>query len=129
MHVVNSAGACQFIMMAANTAHIPDWLNHLNGWDMTKEELMVIGERIANMRMAFEVREGGNPRRRHVPARITGQAPDTLQAGPHAGFALDTETLETEFLTECDWDTETCKPSTAKLESLGLADVARMIHA
>ena len=43
MHMVNAVGACQFIMMAANSAHIPEWLNHLNGWDMTKEELLQAG--------------------------------------------------------------------------------------
>ena len=127
MHVVNSVGACQFIMMAANTAHIPEWLNHLNGWDMTKEELLEAGERIGNMRMAFEVREGGNPRQRHVPGRITGADGEVLTAGPHANFSLDTETLETEFLTEAGWDTETCKPSRAELESLDLAHVVHMI--
>jgi aldehyde:ferredoxin oxidoreductase len=129
MHVVNAAGACQFIMMAANTAHIPEWLNHLNGWDMTKEELLQVGERIGNMRMAFEVREGGNPRKRHVPERVYGGPGAVLTAGPHDKFSLDTETLEREFLQEAGWDPETCKPSRAKLESLGLQDVAEMIHA
>jgi aldehyde:ferredoxin oxidoreductase len=88
-----------------------------------------VGERIANMRMAFEVREGGNPRQRHVPGRITGAGAEMLTAGPHADFRLDTETLETEYLTEAGWDTESCKPSAAKLQSLGLADVVPMIHA
>src|SRR5436853_515630 len=64
MHVVNSAGHCQFVMMAANTANIPEWINMTTGWDMTREELLQVGERIANMRMAFEVREGGNPSKR-----------------------------------------------------------------
>jgi aldehyde:ferredoxin oxidoreductase len=126
MHVVNSAGACQFIMMAANTAHIHEWLNHLNGWDMTKEELLQVGERIGNMRMAFEVREGGNPRKRAVPERMSGPV---LSSGPHANFGLDTETLEREFLEAADWDVDTCKPSKAKLESLGLGDVAQMLYA
>jgi aldehyde:ferredoxin oxidoreductase len=129
MHIVNATGACQFIMMAANTAHFPDWLNHLNGWDMTREELVQVGERIANMRMAFEVREGGNPRKRHVPERVWGGPGAVLTEGPHANFTLDVETLETEFLKEADWDLETCKPSRAKLESLGLHDVADMIYA
>ena len=96
---------------------------------MTKEELLQVGERIANMRMAFEVREGGNPRQRHVPARVTGQGDAVLKAGPHQDFTLDTETLEREFLQAADWDPETTKPSRAKLESLGLADVARQLYA
>ena len=128
MHVVNSVGACQFIMMAANTAHIPEWLNHLNGWDTTKEELLEAGERIANLRMAFEVREGGNPRQRNVPDRITGKGAAMLTEGPHANVTLDTETLELEYLKECDWDAETCTPSAAKLTQLGLADLVPVLH-
>ncbi len=125
MHVVNAAGHCQFVMMAANTANIPQWINMTTGWDVTKEELLEVGERIANMRMAFEVREGGNPRKREVPERMSGAV---YSEGPHKDFGLDTETLEKEFLAACDWDTETCKPSAAKLESLGLADVVPMVH-
>lgn len=76
-----------------------------------------------------EVREGGNPRQRHVPNRITGQGDGMLTEGPHENFALDTETLEVEYLKEADWDVDTCTPSRAKLESLGLGDIAEMIHA
>ncbi|HEY7294933.1 MAG TPA: aldehyde ferredoxin oxidoreductase family protein, partial [Dehalococcoidia bacterium] len=39
MHVVNAAGHCQFVMMAANTANIPQWINMTTGFDMTREEL------------------------------------------------------------------------------------------
>lgn len=129
MHIVNSVGACQFIMMAANTANIPTWLNHLNGWDTTKEELLQAGERIANLRMAFEVREGGNPRKREVSTRITGGGADTLSEGPHKDIALDTETLEVEFLTAAGWDPETCVPTKAKLTELGLEDLVPVLHA
>ncbi len=125
MHVVNAAGHCQFVMMAANTANIPQWINMTTGFDMTREELLEVGERIANMRMAFEVREGGNPRQRQVPERMSGAV---YKEGPHKDFGLDTETLEKEFLEACDWDTETCKPSAAKLESLGLADLVPVVH-
>jgi aldehyde:ferredoxin oxidoreductase len=125
MHVVNAAGHCQFVMMAANTANIPQWINMTTGFDMTREELLEVGERIANMRMAFEVREGGNPRKRQVPERMSGAV---YKEGPHKDFGLDTETLEREFLQACDWDVETCKPSAAKLESLGLADLVPVVH-
>ena len=128
MHVVNAVGACQFIMMAANTAHIPDWLNHLNGWDMTKEELLKAGERIGNLRMAFEVREGGNPRKRAVPDRVVGHGEWTQKEGPLAGIDVDTETLEVEFLKEAGWDPETCVPSKEKLQELGLDDLVPVLH-
>ena len=128
MHVVNSGGMCQFVMMMANTANMPTWFNAVTGWDMSLDEMMAIGERISNMRMAYEVREGGNPRRRAVPTRVTGETTEATYTGPLQGIKLDTETLETEFLKACDWDTETCKPSKAKLESLGLPEVAAALH-
>ncbi|MBI2765704.1 MAG: aldehyde ferredoxin oxidoreductase family protein [Chloroflexi bacterium] len=129
MHVVNSGGMCQFIMMAANTANMPDWFNAVTGWDMSMDEMLTVGERINNLRMAYEVREGGNPRQRHVPTRVTGETTEGTSAGPLAGVKLDTELLETDFLKACDWDLQTCKPSAAKLESLGLREVATALHA
>jgi aldehyde:ferredoxin oxidoreductase len=129
MHVVNSGGMCQFVMMAANTANIPDWFNAVTGWDMDLDEIMNVGERISNLRMAYEVREGGNPRKRHVPSRVTGETNEATHAGPLENIKLDTERLETDFLKACDWDTESCKPSKAKLESLGLKEVAAALHA
>ncbi len=129
MHVVNSGGMCQFIMMMANTAKMPEWFNAVTGWDMDLDEMMVVGERIANLRMAYEVREGGNPRNRAVPTRVTGVTTEGTSAGPLEGVKLDTETLELDFLNACDWDTTSSKPSRAKLESLGLPEVAMALHA
>ena len=127
MHVVNSAGLCMFIMMCAPNDRIPEWINAVTGWDTTTEELMKTGERIANLRMAFNVREGDIVTRRRIPDRLTGRPP--LEAGPHAGVTLDTDTMEKEFLQACDWDLETAKPSRAKLEELGLKDVAQVLYA
>ncbi|MGI8553476.1 MAG: aldehyde ferredoxin oxidoreductase family protein [Dehalococcoidia bacterium] len=126
MHLVNSGGFCQFVMMAANTAKIPDWINQTTGWDVTKEELLQAGERIGNMRMAFEVREGGNPTKRQVPQRIINGS--GLPGGPNQQITLETETLEREFLKEADWDPETAKPSAAKLQELGLEDLVPVLH-
>ncbi len=129
MHVVNSGGMCQFIMMAANTANMPSWFNAVTGWDMDVDEMLEVGERVGNLRMAYEVREGGNPRQRPVHDRMTGKSTEATHTGPLQGIVLDTETLEVDFLNACDWDTESCKPSAAKLESLGLKDVATALHA
>ena len=128
MHVVNSGGMCQFIMMMANTSKMPEWFNAVTGWDMDIDEMMVVGERIANLRMAYEVREGGNPRNRAVPTRVSGVTSEATSSGPLEGVKLDTERLELDFLNACDWDTTTTKPSKAKLESLGLKEVAMALH-
>ncbi|HYM16310.1 MAG TPA: aldehyde ferredoxin oxidoreductase family protein [Dehalococcoidia bacterium] len=127
MHIVNSAGMCQFIMMCAPNDRMPEWINTETGWDTTHDELRKVGERIANMRMAFNVREGDLVTKRRVPARLWGARP--MEAGPHKDVQLDIKTLEQDFLAACDWDAETAAPSKRKLESLGLGDVASAIGA
>ena len=122
MHVVNSVGMCQFIMMAAPNNRIPEWINLTTGWDTTPKEILQAGERIANLRMAFNYREGDIVTKRRIPDRLIGKTP--LTAGPHEGVTLDVETLEKEYLEACGWDLETARPTRAKLEELGLEDVA-----
>ena len=88
--------------MAANTANIPEWINMVTtGWDTTREELLLIGERIANLRMvSFEIREGGNPAKREVPERMSGAV--HTEGVPHADFcAGHRDTLEREYLEAC----------------------------
>ena len=103
-----------------------DWRSSTpTGWDTTTEEMLKVGERIANLRMAFNVREGDIVTKRRVPARLWGG----IEAGPHKDVSLDTKTLEQEYLAAADWDPETATPSKRKLEELGLADVAVAIGA
>jgi aldehyde:ferredoxin oxidoreductase len=111
-------------MMPAPTDRFPQWVNQVTGWDITGDDLQAAGERIANLRMAFTVREGDNPKARFISDRIWGGGDTVQQTGPLAGVTVDIETLENDFLNACDWDTETCVPSRDKLESLGLKDVA-----
>jgi aldehyde:ferredoxin oxidoreductase len=125
LHVINSAGMCMFIMMAAPNHRIPEWINLTTGWDTTNEEILKAGERIANLRMAFNVREGDIVTRRRIPGRLVGHP--AQEAGPHQNVSLDVEALEREFLQACDWDVETATPSGRKLQELGLEDVAKAI--
>lgn len=127
MHVVNSVGFCMFTAFGGPNHRIPEWVNAVTGWDTTLPEMLKTGERIANLRMAFHVLHGDNPVQRRVPGRMVGNPP--LEAGPHSGYTMDTETLEREFLEACDWDRQTCRPSRAKLEELGLKDVADVLYA
>jgi aldehyde:ferredoxin oxidoreductase len=127
IHVVNSTGMCMFIMAAAPNDKIPHWINLTTGWDTTPEEILKAGERIANLRLAFTAREGDIVTKRAVPQRVFDGT--VYKEGPHAGFVLETETLEREFLEAADWDAETGKPRRRKLESLGLKDVADKINA
>ena len=84
---------------------------------------MESGERIANIRHAFLLREGINPRELKVHGRIIGRPP--FKEGPLAGVTSDIETQIDETLKALDWDSVTTKPSKKKLLELGLDDVAR----
>ena len=126
MHIVNCAGLCMFTMLAANTGRIPQWLNAVTGWDTTWDELLVTGERISTLRMAFTVREGVNPALWELPGRVIGRPP--FGEGPHRGFTLDVETMREEYLEAVGWNPRTLAPTRQKLLELGLADVANVLH-
>ena len=128
-HIINSAGMCMFIGMMAPMGELPNWINQVTGWDITGDELQVVGERIANLRVAFAVKHGNNPAARQVPGRIYGTQGEVQTEGPHAGVAMDEETLSNDFLRAMDWDLETTKPPRAKLESRGRKDVADGLEA
>ena len=95
----------------------------VTGWEVTNEEMLKTGERIANIRQAFNIREGLNPLRFMVPDRVLGKPP--LKEGPVAGITIDEDTLIKEYLTAMDWDLKTARPSKKRLLELELADVAQ----
>jgi aldehyde:ferredoxin oxidoreductase len=125
-HVVSSTGTCLFLYWSLPSIDtFVEFMSAVSGWDLTIEELLKTGERISNMRHAFNIREGLNPLEYQIPGRIMGNPPP--KEGPLAGVTVDEETLDREYLTAMDWDVKTTKPSKQKLQELGLDDVAREI--
>ncbi|MFP3975702.1 MAG: aldehyde ferredoxin oxidoreductase family protein [Dehalococcoidia bacterium] len=126
-HVMGSAGQCFFVHLALpHVDSFIDTLNAITGWGVTLDELLVTGERIANIRHAFNIREGLNPLQFKVPGRMVGKPPQA--EGPLAGVTVDEETLNRDYLTAMDWDLETTKPSERKLSELGLEGVAEQLY-
>jgi aldehyde:ferredoxin oxidoreductase len=123
-HAVICAGMCLFVYMALPSVEpIAEFMRAVTGWDMTKNEFLKTGERIANLRQAFNIREGLNPLQFKVPDRIIGKPPQ--KEGPLAGITVDEDTLDKEYLAAMDWDLTTAKPSKKKLLELDLEDVAK----
>ena len=125
-HAMESLGVCAFV--AATFPHVDtlmEFLNAVTGWDVTLEELLTTGERIANLRQAFNLREGLNPLEYSVSGRLVGKPP--LEAGPLAGVTIDQDAVNREFLEAMDWDLATTRPSNEKLLDLGLGDVAKTL--
>ena len=128
-HLNNAMGTCLIIFLKPTiedpTAQGPfavDIMRAVTGIDRSREELLKAGERIANMRHVFTLREGVNPLDRFVHPRIIGRPPQ--KEGPLAGISSDIEAETYWNLGALDWDRVTTKPSKNKLLELGLYDVA-----
>jgi aldehyde:ferredoxin oxidoreductase len=126
-HSLMCCGLCLFVNMAFPTVEpIADFMRLVTGWDFTTAELVKTGERIANMRQAFNLREGIKLTNYQLPERASGRPPH--EEGPLAGITVDKEALVREFLAEMDWDPVTGKPSQPKLRELDLDDVAKVLY-
>ncbi|HEY91785.1 MAG TPA: aldehyde ferredoxin oxidoreductase family protein [Dehalococcoidia bacterium] len=122
-HVMNAAGLCMFMYISLPSASVlTDFMSAVTGWDVTTEELIKTGERIANIRHSFNLREGLNPIEFKVPDRSLGEP--AQKEGPVAGVTVDESTMVQEYLKAMDWDSKSARPSKEKLLELGLADVA-----
>jgi aldehyde:ferredoxin oxidoreductase len=122
-HVVNAAGLCLHSDLASADprSYLTGFMKAVTGWDRSIDELLKAGERIANMRHVFSLREGDNPLKRYLHPRIIGRPPQT--AGPLAGVTSEIETQIAANLAALDWDPETAVPSRRKLHELGMDDV------
>ncbi|OGN96216.1 MAG: hypothetical protein A2Y89_01565 [Chloroflexi bacterium RBG_13_51_18] len=125
-HALMCSGMCLFVNSAFPTADvIADFMRPVTGWDITTEELVKTGERIENMRQAFNLREGISLSQFKISNRLLGKPPKA--AGPTAGVTVDEATLVKDYLKVMGWDEKTGKPSRKKLEELGLGDVAKAL--
>jgi aldehyde:ferredoxin oxidoreductase len=128
-HFKNAAGFCvqggySVLSMATDdNKYMLGFMKAVTGWDRSWDELLKAGERIANIRHAFNLRDGVNPLERTMHPRIIGSPP--LEAGPHANKTVDLKAEVYWNLGALDWDRTTTKPSKKKLLELGLDDVAK----
>ena len=121
MHIINAAGLCMFGHISFNANSIPEFLSSVTGWDVTMDDVMLLGERIGTIRHLFNIREGINPLERNVPGRVLGIPP--LKAGNVRDITVDADTFIKEYLELIDWDAETARPSEERLKKLGLDDL------
>jgi len=126
-HATSSLGMCNFVL--GGFPHIDtlmDNLKAITGWnDLTPEELVKTGERITNVRQAFNIREGLKTPFKY-PERMLGVPPK--EVGPRAGLNMTQAEIFNDYLEAMDWDTDTGKPSKEKLLELGLDNVAQVLY-
>jgi aldehyde:ferredoxin oxidoreductase len=117
-HALQASGACQFGYLSTTVDFLCTSLHAVTGHPYDQRELLLCGERIANLRQSFNVREGINFLQTKIPWRAYGRPP--LSDGPNAGITVKIEGLIREYLDEMDWDLDSAVPSHRKLRELRL---------
>ena len=117
---MNGLGLCMFTML---TGRLP-WLelvNTVTGWGIDEAELLRAGERIQNLRAAFNWREGLRPGDFTAHPRMMGEGDGNLTAGPLKGVRVALPVLRDDYYRHMHWDTTSGRISKARAEELGIA--------
>ena len=117
---MNGLGLCMFTML---TGSLPfaDLLDAATGWGHTDADLMKCGERIQNLRAAFNRREGIAPKDFAPHPRMLGEGDGNLNAGPLKGVRVPLPMLKDDYYKNMSWDPTTGHVSKARAEELGMS--------
>jgi aldehyde:ferredoxin oxidoreductase len=124
--VFDAVGACKFMGMALMAEDVVPIIATATGWEGFDEaEFRAAGERIFNLARCFNVREGCARADDTLPGRLLNEP---MSEGPAAGLVVDLEPLLDAYYEFRGWDQQG-RPTTAKLEALGMSDVAQAMGA
>ncbi len=122
-HAINASGMCMIgFGFGSGPSKLADFLNAVTGLKYSATDILKIGERIANLRHVFNLREGINELNWTAHPRIYGDPPQ--KEGPLAGVTIDIKAQMYWNLGALDWDPVTTKPGKNKLIALGLKEIA-----
>ncbi|MCA9680042.1 MAG: aldehyde ferredoxin oxidoreductase family protein [Kofleriaceae bacterium] len=116
---MNGLGLCMFTMLTGNLPWA-DLVNALTGWGVTDDELLVCGERIQNLRAAFNRREGLRPADFTAHPRMMGEGDGNLTAGPLKGVRVALPVLRDDYYRAMTWDPTTGDVSATRARELGI---------
>ena len=119
---MNGLGLCMFTML---TGRLPwaDLLDAATGWGMSEADLLVAGERIQNLRAAFNRREGLAPKDFVPHRRMLGEGDGNLDAGPLKGIRVSLPVLRDDYYTSMKWNTTSGHLSKARADELGMTEI------
>jgi len=124
--LVDVAGACFFGTQVGGPLPLVGWMNAATGWELTADQYLAAGERIHQLRHAFNLREGINPARDCRPhPRMYGEPP--LKAGPFKKTTLDVDGFIREYYRAMNWDLDSGRTASAHLKSLDLPEVVEAL--
>ena len=120
MNVFNALGLCKFLLFGRiGPTKVVEWLNYVTGWELTKDELLTIGERLHNLKRIYNVRLGIDRKDDTLPPRLLHLARND---GMATGVLPELDKMLEEYYRLRGWD-ENGIPTEKKLRELGLKDI------
>jgi aldehyde:ferredoxin oxidoreductase len=123
---LDSLNICQFIFGPAWQLYGPNDLvqtvRAVTGWDVTIEELLMLGERRLNMMRMFNARDGIGREADRLPKKLS----QALVGGKSDGISIDfskVEKAKDQYYAMAGWDISTGFPKPETLERLGLTRI------
>lgn len=119
MCLCDSMTVCKFVLDGIGTETCDmfvEWLNLITGWDLTKEELVLAGQRIFNLKRMYLVRDGQSRKDDKLPPRMKKRR----GTGGSATHIPNVDGMLDEYYEKRGWD-EFGIPTPEMLEKLGLA--------
>lgn len=117
---VQASGWCLFVIDARgypSNEHLIKVFNAVTGLSLTSSDALLLGERIFNLKKAFNVKHGCTRGEDTLPKRL-------LTLPTKAGAVVKLNELLPQYYEARRWDAETSKPTKELLQSIGLTDVA-----
>jgi aldehyde:ferredoxin oxidoreductase len=123
-HILDSMVICYFATFTVQPSDFAALINTATGFELTSDDLLVIGDRINALYRAYNYRCGIRREDDRLPARVM----TPLAEGGAAGVVPDLEAQLAEYYQVRRWEPDG-KPSYASLVELGLGDVAHDLYA
>ena len=118
--VLDSLSVCKFTAFAMKEDYYARQLSAVWGEQVEPQELLLLGERIWNGERLFNLAAGFSRAEDTLPPRLLSEP---VAEGPSAGQVVDLPPMLDEYYISRGWD-DGGAPSAAKLERLGLTEVA-----
>lgn len=119
---MNGLGLCMFTGLTGGLPWV-DMVNALTGWSYTEKDLLECGERIQNLRNAFNVREGLVPADFKAHRRMVGEGDGLLDAGPLKGIQVPLDQLKRDYYDAMGWSFETGQLSRTRADQLEIGEL------
>jgi aldehyde:ferredoxin oxidoreductase len=119
---MNGLGLCMFTSLTGGLPWL-EMVNSLTGWTMTEMDLLECGERIQDLRAAFNWREGLTPADNVPHPRMMGEGDGLLGAGPLAGVKVPLVQLRDDYYRSMHWDSSSGLLSNDRARELGIAEL------